>query len=298
MDKTSIVFPGQGAQFVGMGRDLYDKYQVARNMFAKADEVFGEKISDICFNGPEETLKETLYQQVAIYTVSAIACAIWKERGEAVSCTAGLSLGEYTALYAAGVVTFEDGLKLVKKRAESMQKAAQNNPSGMLAVIGAEKKDLEALDGKDYYIANLNCPGQVVVSVAADKLQTVQEDLAAKGFKRVMPLAVSGGFHAPFMRDAEAELERAVLDTEFVDAKIPVICNVDAEAHTNASELKENLVRQLTGSVLWWKSVENMKAVGVGTFYEVGPGQVLKGILRKIDKGLNVKNYGKAEDFE
>ena len=300
MSKVAIIFPGQGAQFVGMGKDLYDNYPVVKEMFDIADDVFGESISSLCFNGPEDMLKKTLYQQVAIYVLSAAAYKVFSDRSATYSQPAyfaGLSLGEYTALYASGAVSFEDGLKLVKNRAQSMQLAAENNPSTMLAVIGAEKKDLKSFDGKELYIANLNCPGQVVVSVAKDKVEQVTELLVTKGFKRVIQLEVSGGFHSPFMADAEKKLSDVVEKTLFNDVEIPIVSNVDACAYTDSAQLKENLVKQLTGSVLWWKSIDFMRKNGVTTFYEVGPNKILKGILRKIDRSLVVENKCAVADF-
>lgn len=300
MSKIAVIFPGQGTQIIGMGKDLYDNYPIAKEMFEKADEIFGESISSLCFNGPEELLKKTLYQQVAIYVVSAIAYTIFKDYSAGFTTPAyysGLSLGEYSALFAAGAISFEDGLKLVQKRAQYMQSAAENNASGMIAVIGANKEDLEEFDGKDFFIANLNCPGQVVVSVEAAKMDDVIAKLIDKGFKRVIPLEVSGGFHSPFMKEAEENLAKIVESTPFNDIEIPVICNIDAKPYTDAASLKNNLVKQLTGSVLWWKSVDLMKNNDVTTFYEVGPNKVLKGILRKIDRSLVVENKGVASDF-
>lgn len=300
MSNTAIIFPGQGTQIIGMGKDLYENYPVAKEMFDRADEIFGEKISDLCFSGPEEKIKQTMYQQVAIYVVSCIAFKIFKDHSGDYSLPeyfAGLSLGEYTALYASGAVSFEDGLNLVKNRGEFMQQAAENNPSGMLAIIGAEKEDLVEFDGKELYIANLNCPGQVVVSVAADKKDDVAQMLTDKGFKRVIALEVSGGFHSPFMKEAEENLAKVVEATPFSDVEIPVISNIDALPYKDAATLKKNLIAQLTGSVLWAKSVEFMKDKGVTNFYEVGPNKVLKGILRKIDRGLVVVNKGVVSDF-
>ena len=300
MSKIAILFPGQGAQFIGMGKELYDNYPVAKEMFDQADDIFGESISGLCFNGPVEMLKKTMYQQVAIYVVSCAAFRVFAECSSTYSepaYFAGLSLGEYTALYASGAVTFEDGLKLVKKRAEAMQVSSENNPSTMLAVIGANKEDLDQFDGNELYIANLNCPGQVVVSVAADKADAVVALLTGKGFKRVIALDVSGGFHSPYMADAEKKLAEVVDKTPFSDITIPVVSNVDASCYIDAAVLKTNLVKQLTGSVLWWKSVDLMREDGVTTFYEVGPGNVLKGILRKIDRSLVVENKCVVADF-
>ena len=290
--KTAILFPGQGTQFAGMGKALYEGSSLAKEMFTRADEVFGDKLSEICFNGPDDRLKQTRYQQAAIYAVSAVAFELFKQREGYLrpSYFAGLSLGEYTALYAAGAVSFENGLLLVKKRAELMQLAGENNPSTMLAVIGADKEDLVDLDGKELYIANLNCPGQVVASVANDKAEKVKDLLVGRGFKRVVQLEVSGGFHSPFMKMAEEGLENAIKSTAFNNAEVPVICNIDAQPYTDSIVLKRNIVKQLTGSVLWHRSVEYMKANRVEKFYEIGPGNVLKGILRKIDKALDVEN--------
>ncbi len=298
MDKVAVVFPGQGSQYVGMGKDLADSFSVAKFMFNKADSVLGEKISDICFNGPEEKLKETLYQQVAVFLVSAVNLEVLKEKYNP-DCLfyAGLSLGEYTALYAANILGFEDTLRLVQKRAQFMSAAAKDSRSSMLAVIGLSAGQVEQCAIPDVYIANLNSPGQVVVSVKADKIEEVKAHFARQGAKKVIELKVSGGFHSPFMNSAKDRLSEAIKEIDFRDAVKPIISNADASPHTQSSQIKENLVKQLINPVLWQKSVEFMKDQNIGLLYEVGPSKVLKGIIRKIDSGLEVKNFGQLSDY-
>lgn len=298
MNKKAVIFPGQGAQFTGMGKGLFDDFENARSLFETADNLLGEKISDACFYGPDEKLKDTSYQQIAVFLVSAVCWDIFRSRiKDLPDFYAGLSLGEYTALYAAGVVSFEDALSLVKDRASFMAEAAVNNPSTMLAVIGLEDKVLEENGDEGFYTANLNCPGQVVISLAKDKLEEVKSFLEEKGAEKIVELQVSGGFHSPFMKEAEDKLRDKIYSVTFNHSDIPIVSNVDALPHTDKEEIRFNLIKQLTNPVLWQKSIEFMKNEGVRTFYETGPSKVLRGLLRKIDKSLSVVNFGTREDF-
>ncbi len=296
--KKAVIFPGQGAQFVGMGKDLYNNFDEAKMLFEEADSYLGEKISEICFSGPPEKLKDTFYQQVAIFLVSACAWDILKSRIKVQpSFFAGLSLGEYSCLYAGGVLDFKDTLFLVKRRAELMAFASSKNPSCMLAVLGINKEDLEELNGKLFYIANLNCPGQVVVSLSKEKKEEVKEFLEKKKVKKILELEVSGGFHSPFMEPAQEPLKEVIDSLEFMPPRVPIVSNVDAQAHTNVEKIKANLIAQLTSPVVWQACIEFMTNQDVSLFYEVGPSKVLRGLLRRINPNLEVLNFGCLEDF-
>lgn len=299
MNKGAIIFPGQGSQFTGMGKTLFDNSEKIKKLFGKADGVLDEKISGICFNGPEEKLRDTLFQQVAIYIVSVAAWEFLRDtKNLQPSFFAGLSLGEYTAVHASGMLSFEDTLLLVKSRGAFMEQAAKENPSTMLAALGVKAEDLKDSMPSGSYIANLNSPGQIVVSVSKEKKQEAIDYLKGKGAKKVVELKVSGGFHSPFMKFAEDKLREKISGLEFNEPRKPIVSNVDAKPHTDIEEIKENLVKQLISSVLWQSSVEFMSAQGVNLFYEVGPSKVLKGLLRKINSSLKVLNYGEISDFK
>lgn len=296
--KVAVIFPGQGSQFVGMGKDLADNFKEAKFLFDEADSIVGDNLSQVCFSGPEEKLKDTLYQQIAIFLVSAASWQVLKTRMEcACSFFAGLSLGEYTCLYASEVLSFSDTLKLIKERAQLMRQAAKNNPSCMLAVLGLNKQDIQEQDTKLFYIANLNCPQQVVISLTKDNMRRTQQYLESKGAKKIVELQVSGGFHSPFMKEAESKLSECIYSLTFHDAKTPIVSNVDGAPHTSRDEIETNLILQLTKPVLWSKSIDFMKQEGINLFYEVGPSKILKGILRKIDSSLEVINFGSHQDF-
>ena len=290
--KKAYVFPGQGAQYSGMGKDLYESNPKARALFDKADEILGFKISEIMFSGTDEELKQTRVTQPAIFLHSvALAVALGEEFQP--DMVAGHSLGELSALTAAGALSFEDGLRLVSARAEAMQKACEVKPSTMAAVIAlADEKVEEVCAGIDGVVvaANYNCPGQVVISGEVESVQAACVALKEVGAKRALPLNVSGAFHSPMMEPARAELQKAIEATEFHTPCCAVYQNVDAQPHTNPVEIKQNLIAQLTSPVRWTQSVERMCADGATAFEELGPGQVLQGLIKKINKEVEVSS--------
>lgn len=290
--KKAYVFPGQGAQYSGMGKDLYESNPKARALFDKADEILGFKISEIMFSGTDEELKQTRVTQPAIFLHSvALAAALGEEFQP--DMVAGHSLGELSALTAAGALSFEDGLRLVSARAEAMQKACEVKPSTMAAVIAlADEKVEEVCAGIDGVVvaANYNCPGQVVISGEVESVQAACVALKEAGAKRALPLNVSGAFHSPMMEPARAELQKAIEATEFHTPCCAVYQNVDAQPHTDPVEIKQNLIAQLTSPVRWTQSVERMCADGATAFEELGPGQVLQGLIKKINKEVEVSS--------
>ena len=290
--KKAYVFPGQGAQYSGMGKDLYESNPKARALFDKADEILGFKISEIMFGGTDEELKQTRVTQPAIFLHSvALAVALGEEFQP--DMVAGHSLGELSALTAAGALSFEDGLRLVSARAEAMQKACEVKPSTMAAVIAlADEKVEEVCAGINGVVvaANYNCPGQVVISGEVESVQAACVALKEAGAKRALPLNVSGAFHSPMMEPARAELQKAIEATEFHTSRCAVYQNVDAQPHTDPVEIKQNLIAQLTSPVRWTQSVERMCADGATAFEELGPGQVLQGLIKKINKEVEVSS--------
>lgn len=288
--KTAYVFPGQGAQFVGMGKDLYDNNPEAREMFEKANEVLGFRITDLMFNGTEEDLKQTKVTQPAIFLHSVILA---KSLGDGFKpdMVAGHSLGEFSALVAAGAMSFEDGLRLVATRAMAMQKACEANPSTMAAVLALPDEKVEELCAEVDDIvapANYNCPGQVVISGTNAGIDAACEKMLAAGARRALKLKVGGAFHSPLMAPAKEELTRAIDATEFKMPVCPVYQNVDGKPHTNPEEIKANLIEQLTAPVRWTQDVQAMIADGATDFVELGPGKVLQGLVSKIDRKMNV----------
>lgn len=288
----AFVFPGQGSQFVGMGKDLYETSPLAKELFDKADEILGFKITDIMFAGTDEQLKETKVTQPAVFLHSVIS-ALCLGDDFAPAMVAGHSLGEFSALVVSGALGFEDGLRLVAARANAMQKACEANPGTMAAIIGLSDEKVEEIcaevskNGKLVIPANYNCPGQLVISGDVEAVNEACEKLKEAGAKRALPLKVGGAFHSPLMQPAKDELQKAIENTTISAPKCPVYQNVDAKPHTDAADIKANLIAQLTSPVRWTKSVQNMIADGADDFTECGPGKALQGMIGRIDNTVN-----------
>lgn len=284
----AFVFPGQGAQFVGMGKDLYENDAVAREMFEKANEILRFRITDLMFEGTDEDLKQTRVTQPAIFLHSVIL-AKTLDKDFNPDMVAGHSLGEFSALVAAGALSFEDGLRLVSARAQAMQKACEIKPSTMAAVLALPDETVEQICSEVPGVvvcANYNCPGQIVISGEVEAIDAACEKLLAAGAKRALKLKVGGAFHSPCMEPARAELADAINNTTFSTPCCPVYQNVDAKPHTDPETIKANLVAQLTAPVRWTQTVKNMIADGATEFVELGPGKVLQGLVAKIDRGV------------
>jgi len=298
MGMKAIIFPGQGTQYVGMGKSLYDNFKESKEIFNEIDGILNFSLSKKCFYGPEEDLKQTSLQQLAILGVSLAAYNIFKKKNIKIDYLAGLSLGEYSCLYPAGVVSLFDLVKLVKVRAEAMQEAALINPSCMFAVIGIDKGTLEKMSKEEnFYLANFNSSKQIVISLKREDRERIKKIFEKKNIK-VVELEVSGGFHSPFMEPVKKRLEKVLESVEFKEAQVSIVSNVDALPHSRAQEIKDNLVKQLTSSVLWCQSMEYLIKKGVDTFFEIGPSKILKGLMRKINSSVKVINIEKKEDLD
>ncbi len=288
----AYVFPGQGAQFVGMGKDLYERSALAKEMFEKANLILGFSITDLMFAGTDADLKQTKVTQPAIFLHSTVLAAVLGENFKP-DMVAGHSLGEFSALVANRALSFEDGLVLVSKRAMAMQKACEKTPSSMAAILGIDDKIVEEVCNSIEEVvvpANYNSPGQIVISGSNEGIDKAIEALKTKGAKRALKLPVGGAFHSPLMEPARAELEEAIRNTRFSEPLCPVYQNVNASPSSDPNTIKANLVAQLTSPVNWTQSVINMIAAGADKFIEVGPGSVLQGLIKKVSKDIQTES--------
>jgi len=284
----SYIFPGQGAQFAGMGRDLYDHSESARNLFERANEILGFRITDIMFEGTEEDLKQTKVTQPAIFLHSVILAKELKNEFQP-DMVAGHSLGEFSALVSARALSFEDGLRLVSARANAMQKACEIRPSSMAAILGLDDYTVEDICSRISEVvvpANYNCPGQLVISGSIEGIEKACELLVQAGAKRAIKLNVGGAFHSPLMELARVELQKAIESTEINQPICPIYQNIDAKPYTDVANIKHNLISQLTGAVRWTQTIQKMLQDGASSFTEVGPGSVLQGLVKKVDRNI------------
>ena len=301
MSKTALLFAGQGAQVVGMGQDLAEKFPTAKSWFERANTALGYDLTAICFTGPDAELTKTEHAQPGIFLASWVAFQLLKESVPhlAFDATAGLSLGEFTALTAAGTFSFEDGLRLVRQRGKFMQEACDVTKGGMAAIIGLDEAlTREACAEAGVVLANLNCPGQLVISGEADKITKACELAKAKGAKRALPLPVAGAYHSPLMASAQTKLQAELARVTVNAPLVPVISNVTAQAHTTPAEISARLVEQVCASVRWEESMRALLAQGYTRFIELGPGSALSGFLKRIDKSAQMLNVADAASLE
>ena len=297
VSRTAMVFPGQGAQYVGMGLDIYREFPVARAVFDMADEVLGFSLSKLCFEGPEDRLRQTENVQPAIVTLSlALLTTIRKSRRSVqASFTAGHSLGEYSALAAAGAMTAAAAIRLARKRGELMQQAGAASPGAMAAVLGLDEQAIDTICHETgVYIANYNSPGQIVISGNSIGIEAAGNLAVARGARKVLPLQVSGAFHTPYMEPAAEGLALALADVTWTEPEIPVIANTTGEPLHSISGIQQELTVQLTHPVKWQQSIETLVRLGVDTFIEIGPGKVLSGLIKRIDGAVNTVNVSDA----
>lgn len=290
--KKAYVFPGQGAQFPGMGKDLFDQSEIARNLFKKADEILGFGITDIMFNGTEEDLRQTRVTQPAIFIHSVVLAKVLGDKFQP-DMVAGHSLGEFSALTAAGALSFEDGLILVSKRAQAMQKACESTPSTMAAILGVENEVVEKVCEEIQEVvvpANYNTIGQIVISGSHEGIDLAIARLQELGAKRALKLSVGGAFHSPLMEPARAELAKAIQEAPVVKPVCPIYQNVNALPSSDPAVIRENLISQLTSPVRWTQTTQNMIADGATQFTEVGPGTVLQGLIKKVDRSVETSS--------
>jgi len=304
--KAAFLFPGQGAQCVGMGKDLAEQYPQVKELFAQANDIVGYDLQQLCFDGPQDKLNATTISQPAIFVVSAALLDVVNASGIAVrpDVTAGLSMGEYTALYAAGLIGFEDALRLVQKRGNAMQAAADASDGSMVSVLGLDEVQVislceEASQGELLVAVNFNCPGQIVLSGAVGACQRAAELAEKHGAIKAVPLSVAGAFHSEMMNPAAEELSKALADCPINDpADIKVIANIDGEYYKDANAIRHGLVKQLVQPILWQKCMEKLLAEGVENFYEIGPGRVLTGLMKRIHRRTKVTNISTAESLQ
>jgi len=299
--RIAFVFPGQGAQYVGMGKDIYENFSQVRELFEKAEDILGFNLRDLCFEGPMDKLKLTSFSQPAIFVVSLATLEALKISLPEISpeATAGLSLGEYTALVASEAISFEDGVNLVYKRGRFMEEASQINPGGMVSLLGLDYQTVEEIcQETGVEIANLNCPGQIVISGKKDALEKAVNLAKEKKVKRAVYLEVSGPFHSSLMSPASEKLLRELNKIEIKPPRIPVVSNVTASFENNPEEIRGNLVKQINHTTRWEDSIRFLASSGITTFLEIGPGKVLSGLIRRIDDSLEVYNIETTQDMK